>query len=136
MTFNDAQRIVYGDVIVDETELLKGAISKLCIICDQIPVWSWTDMHGVAQCGTCGTPYTLYHYDDQNRRLDKPPEVTIKPEYIPALRAYWNESHRRIPSGYSIPGGQELATNEDARLFHEWMRVNAAADRTASSEDL
>lgn len=97
----------------------------LCTICGIPHRWAWTDTHGVAQCRGCGTPYTIYHYDEQNKRLDKPPEINVKPEYIPVLRAYWNETQRRIPSGCSFPGGQELATPEDSANFSAWMDANA-----------
>lgn len=96
-----------------------------CLICeDERMSFSWTDAHGVAQCFRCGTPYRIIHYENE-RRVEKPPTITLKPQYIPAVRDYWNEFHRRIPSGHSIPGGQELASHADAEQFYGWMKENA-----------
>lgn len=100
-----------------------------CETCDtERPMWAWTDTHGIAQCMRCGTPYRLYHYEGEEgneRRVEKPPELCVKLEYIPVLREYWNQTHRIIPSGFSFPGGQELASNKDHEDFSEWMKQNA-----------
>lgn len=97
-----------------------------CAICDQPLTYSWTDTHGVGQCCNCGTPYMIYHYEN-DKRVDKPAELCIKAEYTPVLRAYWAEAKRPIPSGYSMAFGHgyELATAADARAFQDWMEVNA-----------
>lgn len=99
-----------------------------CETCDtEAPSFAWTDTHGIAQCCTCGTPYTVYHYNEKNEREDKPPLSIVSDEYKPLLRQYWAEQKRRIPSGCSFPGGQELANREDQEAFHAWM--DAHADR-------
>lgn len=95
-----------------------------CEICGNHAVWSWTDYHGVAQCYQCGSPYRIFHYEGEgeaHRRVDKPPQLLVKPDYVPLAKDYWNQFHRRIPSGHSFPGGQELATAEDARAFDKWL---------------
>ena len=100
-----------------------------CEICkSENPGWAWTDTHGVAQCWECGTPYRILHYEGEGeatKRVEKPPELCVKPEYVPVLQAYWNEKHSTIPSGYSFPGGQEMASRSQAEAFNEWMRENA-----------
>jgi hypothetical protein len=93
-----------------------------CETCNTLTNFAWTDVHGIAQCWTCGTPYRLLHYDEQGKRLELPPSSIVDEEYKPLLRQYWEESHRHIPSGCSFPGGQELATAEEHRLFNEWMK--------------
>lgn len=101
-----------------------------CEICQtENPNWSWTDTHGVAQCFTCGTPYQVYHYEG-DKRVDKPPELCVLPEYIPVLQAYWLENKRRIPGGHSFPGGQELASQDDRTAFSLWMKLNAPKQAT------
>jgi hypothetical protein len=100
-----------------------------CEICKtENPSWAWTDTHGVAQCWKCGTPYRLYHYEGEGeatKRVEKPPELCVKAEYVPVLQAYWNENQRIIPSGFSFPGGQELASRSDSEAFSAWMKENA-----------
>lgn len=106
---------------------LAGRVEPLvmcCEVCGNPHSFSWTDTHGVGQCFTCGVPYTIYHYDG-DRRLEKPPELAVKPEYVQVLKAYWNETKHRIPGGHSFPGGYELATQEDHAVFREWMGKNA-----------
>jgi hypothetical protein len=95
-----------------------------CAICGtESPMFSWTDTHGVAQC-KCGTPYTAYHYEN-GARVDLPPAIAIKPEYVPVLKAYWEQTQRIIHGGFSFDGGYERASNEDARAFYAWMGENA-----------
>lgn len=102
-----------------------------CEICDkENPSFSWTDTHGIAQCWGCGTPYRLYHYEgegDESKRVDKPPELCVKLEYVPVLRAYHQQTKGIIPSGYSFHGGQEMASVSDHEQFSAWMKDNAQA---------
>lgn len=106
-----------------------------CEVCQtQDPSWAWTDTRGVAQCFKCGTPHIIYHYeeiDGKPTRVDKPPQILVKPGYIAAYRAYWDAHHRRIPSMCSFDGGQELATRSDADAFYAWMEANAKEDADA-----
>jgi len=99
-----------------------------CAICDKGLVFSWTDTHGVGQCSNCGTPYAIYHYENE-KRVDKPVELCVNAEYVPVLRAYWAEAQRPIPSGYSMGSSYgtnyERATVADANAFNEWMKANA-----------
>lgn len=96
-----------------------------CEICEtENPHWAWTDTHGVAQCCACGAPYKILHYEgegESRKRVEKPPELCVKPEYVPILQAYRAEIGRMIPSGFSFPGGQELATPDDISAFNAWM---------------
>lgn len=96
-----------------------------CKICGSGFSWVWTDTHGVAQCCTCGTPYRIYHYGDDNERIDAPPEMQVKEEWVPVLQAYWKENHRPMPGGHSFPGGQELASRDDIEAWNEWTEKNA-----------
>lgn len=98
-----------------------------CPICDtEGTSFSWTDTHGVGQCTTCGATVQLYFYDEGNppRRIDRPPKSLVKKKWIERLREYWQQHKRRVPSGCSIPGGQELATPEEIRLFDHWLEKN------------
>ena len=99
-----------------------------CEICDkENPSFAWTDTHGVAQCCQCGTPYVLYHYEgegNEQRRVEKEPLIAVQSEWIPLLREYWEQLHRIIPGGHSFPGGQELASRDDAEAFNVWANAN------------
>ena len=104
-----------------------------CIICGEVPIWSWTDTHGIAQC-RCGAPYRIFHYDENNKRVKKPPETVLGPEWIERCRSYRAETKRTIPSGCSFPGGQELASPEDIVAWNKYWDERAAAIRRAAGE--
>jgi hypothetical protein len=86
--------------------------------------FSWTDTHGIGQCLQCGVPYRLYHYDGNNKSINKPPACLVKEAWIPICQRFWNESQSCMPSGKSFPGGQELATAEDIQRWKDWLEKN------------
>ena len=95
-----------------------------CLICGSTAHFAWTDTHGIAQCFTCGAPYRLYHYEgdgEGKRRVDKPPELQISPEYVQPCVGFWRANKRRMPGAHSFPGGQELATCDDCEAFSAWL---------------
>ena len=96
-------------------------MSEGCRICDtERMCFAWTDTHGIAQCVTCGAPYRLYHYEN-DKRVDKPAECCVSAKYVPRLREYWSTHKRYIPGQASFPGGQELASEDDMRVFYAWL---------------
>lgn len=96
-----------------------------CVICDtQEPHFSWTDTHGVAQC-QCGTPYRVYHYEG-DKRVEKPPEHQLAPEWVEKCRAYWKETGRTIPGGFSFSEGYERASQDDIRRWNEYWEAREA----------
>jgi hypothetical protein len=99
-----------------------GGAAFQCAVCDAGPRWRWTDTHGVAQCASCGTPYRIYHYDG-DKRVDRPPEIRLKPEFVPMCREYWTSNKRVMPGGHSMGFGHgyEMATIEDAEAFSAWI---------------
>jgi hypothetical protein len=71
-----------------------------CEICDDAISYEWTDLHGEAICWRCGTPYQLYQYDENKKRIpDAEPTINIKDEYIPMLKQYWNENKKHMGLG-------------------------------------
>lgn len=101
-----------------------------CVVCDQKPMWAWTDTHGIAQCVHCGTPYRLYHYEgegDEQKRVDKPPQCMAIPAWIPLLRRYRADSKgRKIPGGFSFSEDYEVARPDDFEAFNAWCNANRA----------
>lgn len=102
---------------------MPGIERPACAVCDEQPICvAWTDTHGVAQCTRCGTPYRVIHYED-DKRVDKPMEVQLKPEAIPIRRRYWAEHQRPMPGGFSFgprEQTQEVATRADFDAYKEW----------------
>lgn len=98
-------------------------MSEQCDICGKDRSFAWTDTHGVAQCTDCGAPYRLYHYDENDKRLDKPPECTVNPEMVEQIQRFHKETGARLSAvgmGLSVPGGYDVATAEDVRATNEW----------------
>lgn len=97
-----------------------------CPVCDtENPSWYWTDHHGIAQC-ECGTPFVLYHYEN-GKRVERDPAFHVKREWIPILRMFREETGCVIPSGCSVPGGQERASEVDMHAWNRWCDANASA---------
>jgi hypothetical protein len=96
---------------------------KNCELCGKPFRWTWTDTHGVGQCISCGTPYIIWHYDENDKRIDAPPKIHIKEEYLDGIRKYHVETGRKIPSGcsFSYDHGYEVASKEEGQLFYEWL---------------
>ncbi len=95
-----------------------------CEICEtENPGFRWTDTHGIGQCSRCGAPYRLYHYEGETF-VDKPPTCLVLEDFKPVLKQYWNETKRIIPGGYSFPGGQEMASQEEHKQFYDWLEAH------------
>jgi len=98
-----------------------------CKLCEEPLSFRWTDTHGVAVCSNCGLPYTVYHYDDDKQRIEKPPSVAIKESWIPIGKQYWEEYHRMVfPASYdfmlaSRDSSYSGATTGDVQQFDEWL---------------
>jgi len=101
-----------------------------CVICGKEVGFRWSDTHGVAVC-YCGMPYRLHHYEGDgtnNKRVEKPPEVAIKDEWIPVAKAYFAETQGRVfPASFDI-GFMERnglsysgASREDVEKWNIWM---------------
>lgn len=97
-----------------------------CEVCDKEFVMRWTDTHGVGACLECGIPYTIYHYDENNTRIDKPPKLAVKLEWVPIFKRYWDEKKLNCcPGAYNFPGSSyEVATPEEFEAVEEWMECN------------
>jgi len=98
-----------------------------CLICGRDPGFRWCDHHGIGACLQCGAPYRIYHYDgegDQKKRVDKPPELLIKSEWLEWTKAYWRDVHRNVsPGAFNMPGSSyEVATREDVEALDEWAK--------------
>jgi hypothetical protein len=102
-----------------------------CVVCDAEFHFRWTDTHGVAVCAACGTPYRTLHYDGY-KRVEKPPECLLLPEWIPVARRYHAET-----CGMVAPGGFDMgllgdrnatysgATRADADKWNAWLEEHA-----------
>lgn len=96
-----------------------------CECCDSRLVFQWSDTHGVGVCTTCGLPYTLFHYED-NKRVEKAPEMSLTAEGLAIAKRYWSEEKRRVFPAYFDMGigrngvSYSGATQSDCRAFNDW----------------
>jgi hypothetical protein len=100
--------------------------NRTCDICDKPLDLQWCDVHGVASCITCGTPYRVLHYEN-GKRVDKPVTLLIKPEWVPIIRRYWAETKRHCDpaSAFNFPG-DGFDTPDDLKAFEGWMKAHEA----------
>lgn len=94
----------------------------VCSLCESSLSFSWTDHHGIAQCVHCGAPYTVFHYDAENRRIEKPPELLLT-EDLERARRFHADTKRKLSAvgmGLSFPGGYDVAGQEDCDAYAEW----------------
>ena len=97
-----------------------------CGICESEYQVTWTDTHGIAACLTCNVSYIVYHYEGE-KRVDKPAELDVAPEWVERLREYWNETNHKIPNGRNMPGSDyERCEGEDFIEFGLWVEGHKA----------
>lgn len=90
-----------------------------CLICeDPHPRYSWTDYSGEGYCVRCGTPYQL-----QWGKLsggDEYPRMNIRPESIPILRRYWQETGKPNGLGTFFMWDDYPDQLEARQAFNHW----------------
>lgn len=97
-----------------------------CEICESELAVRWSDTHGIGACITCGLPYQIYHYDGSTR-VQKPPSIAVKEDWIPIGRKYWNETHRRtFPAAFDFVGTRggrtySGASEDEIAEWDAWM---------------
>jgi hypothetical protein len=102
-------------------------IEHTCQICDRVnPIMRWTDHHGIAACCKCGAPYRVFHYDENKQRIDKEPQLMLKPAWIDTIKKYFDETGRNCaPGAFNFPGSSyEVATQGDFDSIDNWMEVH------------
>lgn len=102
-----------------------------CKICESELRFQWCDTHGVGVCISCGLPYRIYHYEGERgkeERVDKPPETTVKPEWIEIAKKYYNETAGMVfPGDFDMGflGGRSAtysgATQNDIDTWYSWL---------------
>jgi hypothetical protein len=89
-----------------------------CLVCGKELACRWTDYHGEGVCLTCGTPYQLIHYDENNKRIERSPQINIKKEYIAKLQQYWEETKKTMSLGIYLGRNPEP---ENYNAVIEWL---------------
>lgn len=103
-------------------------MSTNCAICEKPLAFRWSDTHGIGACTTCGLPYRIYHYEN-DQRVEKPPSIAIDEAWLPLGRKYWAETHRRtFPAAFDFMrgrGGRSYsgASEDECEEFHAWMEA-------------
>ena len=117
--------------------------SAKCAVCNSELYCRWTDTHGIGVCGTCGLPYVLYHYDEDKKRVKKPPSLAVDDAWLPLACAYWRETRERVfPGAYDMGsrsrGGRTYsgATQEQMEAFDVWMKAHKDQWPIKSAETL
>lgn len=106
-------------------------MSVECLVFDQVPRFSWTDTHGVAQCGNCGAPYRLYHYEN-DVPVDRPAQCLLTD--VPLLRRAWSETGARLSArmmGMSFCDRYDVASDDERDRMVEWLNAHESAEARA-----
>lgn len=95
----------------------------VCVVCGKDSGFRWTDSHGIGACSNCGCCYRVYHYDENNKPIEKPPECTIKEGFLQIIKDYWDKYHRNcMPGSHNFSGSNdETATKDDFDCFNDYM---------------
>jgi len=106
--------IVFDYDLRANEHLKPGAVCEIC----GAALWCrWTDRHGEGVCLTCGAPYQILQYGEDDKLMDLPPKLNLKPECIPVVKAYWAETKRFVFYGTSINETTGL------REFADWVKA-------------
>lgn len=112
--------------------------NKTCVVCESDLRFKWSDTHGIAVCYRCGMPYRLYHYDENDKRVDKPIEAALDDAGIGLAKRYWQEANDRVfPGVYDmgILSGRDYsysgATRDQMDRFSAWYDANAKSEATS-----
>lgn len=110
-----------------------------CITCDSPLFFRWTDHHGVGVCSKCGTPYAIYQYDENNKRLDVPPACCLRESGQALAKRYWAEMKDWVfPGAFDMGflGGRNTtysgATRAQIHKFNEWYDAQKDAPQEAA----
>ncbi len=106
---------VYKDYDLRANNEIKDNIR--CVVCQEKLYCRWTDQHGEGVCLTCETPYMLIQYDENKKRIEAPPAINIKEQYIPVLQEYWQKFKRPMGFGYYLG---KNPSEKNLRTFAKW----------------
>lgn len=91
-----------------------------CDVCGDPLVCSWTDYHGEAECCTCGTPYMVIRYDENNKRIEGPAQCALSELGLKEVKDYWGDTRCKVPGGTFIGRYQGVATQSDIEAWTKW----------------
>jgi hypothetical protein len=95
-----------------------------CEVCGLSPAsFNWSDYHGEGMCNQCGTPYLLIRYEGEGadkKRVEGPPTISIKPEWLPVLKRYWEETKAYMGLGTILIERDYPECVRGRKAFHAW----------------
>lgn len=109
-----------------------------CPVCDREEFhFVWTDRHGVGACITCNSSFQIYHYGEDGKLMEKPPECLVREDWLPLLRRYWQEKKKRIPNPHVFTRSYDQCTEEEHYAFRDWCKEHEAElpAKEAKSDD-
>jgi hypothetical protein len=90
-----------------------AAAGVKCAVCDTQPTrFQWSDYSGEGMCQACGCTYQLKWGSDEQVKENKYPYMTIKSDFVPLAREFWQTQKVWVHYGSSFSrsdGHRELA---------------------------
>jgi len=102
-----------------------------CLVCSNALAGPYTEAPGQIRCLHCGVTYQIKgcHLNQEfMKKHDLKAEDIAQIycdcyDYVPLLRAYWEEVHKRIPLGQYKTGG--FITEDERNSFFGWLAKNS-----------
>ena len=95
-------------------------VKDSCCICGNDFAVEWSDYHGEGVCIVCGTPYQLYHYDANDKRIiGTLPMFALRSDFYHVLAEYWDEVGRNMGLGTYLG---RSPYREQRQQFDEWFK--------------
>lgn len=83
-----------------------------CVICNENCGFNWSDLHGEGMCNKCGVAYYL---------KESTPLPQFSDDWIPALQAYWEETHKYMGLGTIMILRDYPECVEGRELLDQWL---------------
>ena len=90
-----------------------------CAVCDtQHTSFQWSDYSGEGMCRTCGCTYQLKWGGEEMEKEGKYPYMTLREDFVPIAREYWNTTKKWVHYGSSI------SRNDGHPEMMKWMKTH------------
>ena len=104
------------DLMANREESSRGVT---CAVCDTPETtFQWSDYSGEGMCTVCGCTYQLKWGTEKEREEAKYPYMTMRADFVPIARQFWNETNKWVHYGSSF------SCNTGHPELSAWMKIH------------